>query len=116
MPCAGAGSSTKRSRSCAGRFREWEHSGNRGAIANQLEAFGFIAVERGETDRAARLLGAAETLRELAGAAMLSYERAEYDAFVARLRASLAPAAFESAWAAGRTMSVGDAVAFALEG
>ena len=51
--------------------------------------FGFIAVERGETDRAARLLGAAETLRELAGAAMLSYERAEYDAAVARLRASM---------------------------
>ena len=70
---------------------QWEHSGNRGAIANQLEAFGFIAVERGETDRAARLLGAAETLRELAGAAMLSYERAEYDAVVARLRASMAP-------------------------
>ena len=73
----------------------WEHSGNRGAIANQLEAFGFIAVERGETDRAARLLGAAETLRELAGAAMLSYERAEYDAVVARLRASMDGDAFD---------------------
>ena len=94
----------------------WEHSGNRGAIANQLEAFGFIAVERGESDRAARLLGAAETLRELAGAAMLSYERAEYDAVVARLRASMDGDAFDLAWAAGRTMSVGDAVALALEG
>lgn len=95
---------------------EWEHSGNRGAIANQLESFGFIAVERGETDRAARLLAAAETLREWSGSAMLSYERAEFDAAVGRLRASMSSDTFEAAWAGGRAMSVGDAVAFALEG
>ena len=95
---------------------EWEHSGNRGAIANQLESFGFIAVEMGEMDRAAHLLGAAMPLREDSGAAMLSYERAEYDAAVVRLRASMGADSFEAAWAAGRTMTAADAVAFALEG
>jgi predicted ATPase len=95
---------------------EWEHSGNRGAIANQLESFGLIAVERAETDRAVYLLAAAAVLREESGAAMLSLERVEYDAGLERLHASMDPVTFEAAWAAGRTMSQADAVAFALEG
>ncbi len=95
---------------------EWEHAGNRGAIANQLESFGLIALGGGEGERAARLLGAADTLRAQSGAAMLPFERAEYDPAIERLRASMDGATFEAAWSAGQAMGVADAVAFALAG
>ncbi len=65
---------------------EWVRTGSRGAIANQLESFAMVAIERGDPDRAGRLFGAAEALREAARAAMLPFERVEYDAVVERLR------------------------------
>jgi predicted ATPase/class 3 adenylate cyclase len=95
-------------------MHEWQHLGNRGAVANQLENIGFLARARGDASRAARLLGAAEALREVAGAAMLAIERAEYDAELARLRAALAPAALAEAWADGRSLTMDEAVGLAL--
>jgi predicted ATPase/class 3 adenylate cyclase len=92
----------------------WEHLGNRGAVANQLENVGFLARARGDGARAARLLGAADALREEAGAAMLSIERAEYDAELAQLRAALEPTAFAQAWAEGRSLTMDEAVALVL--
>jgi tetratricopeptide (TPR) repeat protein len=95
-------------------IRGWQESGNRGAVANQLECFGFIALARGDGTRAARLLGAAEAIREAAGAPMTAFEREEYDTAVERSRARLDASAVESAWTAGRLMTVDAAVAFAL--
>jgi predicted ATPase/class 3 adenylate cyclase len=95
-------------------LHEWQHLGNRGAVANQLENIGFLARARGDASRAARLLGAAEALREVAGTAMLSIERVEYDAELARLRAALAPATLAEAWADGRALTIDEAVALAL--
>jgi tetratricopeptide (TPR) repeat protein len=92
----------------------WLHQGNRGAIANQLEAFAFIAIEEGDCERAARLLGTAEALRDAADARMLGYERAEYDAAVSRLRESLAARDLDLEWTAGRTMDGGAAVSLAV--
>ena len=40
----------------------------------------------------------------------------EWEGFVDRLRAALPTAEFASAWAAGRAMSMTDAVALAMEG
>jgi predicted ATPase/class 3 adenylate cyclase len=95
-------------------IRGWQQSGNDGAVANQLECFAFIALARDQTHRAARLLGAAEALREGADAAMTDFERDEYDAAVSRLRAALGQEALASAWAEGRGMTADAAVAFAL--
>jgi len=95
-------------------LHEWQHLGNRGAVANQLENIGFLARARGDASRAARLLGAAEALRAVAGTAMLSIERVEYDAELARLRAALAPATLAEAWADGRALTIDEAVALAL--
>ncbi len=92
----------------------WQHLGNRGAIANQLEAFAFIAIGDGDGERAARLLGTAEALREAADARMLGYERAEYDAAVARLRETLDAADLDREWAAGRATDAAAAVALAV--
>ena len=94
----------------------WQHVGNRGAVANQLEAFAYIAVAKGEFTRAARLLGAAERLRETAGAALLPHERGELDPARDLLRAALGAAELAATWAAGRRLSVNTAVAEALGG
>ena len=95
-------------------LRGWQRSGNRGAVANQLESFAYVAMARGYDLRAARLLGAAEALREVAGAAMSSFERDEYDSAVVRLRGELDRGSLDSAWTEGGGMTVDAAVAFAL--
>ena len=38
-------------------LRKWQNTGNRGAIANQLEGFAFIAIAEEEPQKAAKLLG-----------------------------------------------------------
>ena len=95
-------------------IRGWQRSGNRGAVANQLESFGFTAITKGDGGRAARLLGAAEALREQSGDAMSPRERVEYEAEVGLLRGLLAPAIFDVAWVEGRTMTADAAVALAV--
>jgi len=92
----------------------WQRSGNRGAVANQLESFAFLAVARGHRVRAARLFGAAEALREVAEAAMTALEREEYDAEILRLREALDEGALRSAWAEGRQLTADEAVVFAV--
>src|SRR5688572_16079921 len=66
-------------------IKEWQELGNRGAIANQLECFGFLAIADEEPHRAVRPFSAAETLREKAQSPMTDYEQIEYDQFVAQL-------------------------------
>jgi predicted ATPase len=94
--------------------RGWQRSGNRGAVANQLESFAYVAMSRGDGLRAARLLGAAEALRVVAEAAMSGLEREEYDSAVGRLREELDRGSLGSAWAEGGGMTADAAVAFAL--
>jgi predicted ATPase/class 3 adenylate cyclase len=95
-------------------IRGWLSSGNDGALANQLECFGLIAVARDQGARAARLFGAAEALREGSGARMTTFEQEEYAAAVERLRTEIDGDALESAWADGRRMTADAAVAFAV--
>jgi predicted ATPase/class 3 adenylate cyclase len=94
----------------------WKDLGKRPAVANQLECFAFIARAQGQPERAARLLGAAETLREVAGAPMLEYERGEYEREIASLRAALDQPRLDEAWAAGQALTLDQAVAYALDG
>jgi hypothetical protein len=60
--------------------------------------------------RAARLHGAAETLRETIGVPLTTMERALYDPAAVRASPELA-----SAWAEGRAMTLEQAVAYALD-
>jgi hypothetical protein len=91
----------------------WQHTGNRGAVANQLESMAFTTIARGGGPKAARLLGAAEALREASGDPMTVDERAEYDVEVERLRGLLDSAGFDD-WVVGRSMAAADAVALAV--
>lgn len=92
----------------------WQHAGNRGAIAHQLECFAFVAMAKHDLVRAARLFGAAEAIREVAEAAMVAVEGAEYDAAIGQLRDGLDATALASAWADGRRLTTDEAVALAL--
>jgi hypothetical protein len=94
----------------------WVHLGNRGAVANLLEQSAFIAIDRADASRAARLLGAAEAIREQARAPMAMQEIDEHASFVERLRSEAPLAVVDPAWAAGRAMSMSEAVAFATPG
>jgi tetratricopeptide (TPR) repeat protein len=88
----------------------WVRLGNAGAVANQLESFAFVAVEQAAFDRAARLLGAAESIRTATASPMAPDERLEHDRYAARVRADGDHAA---AFAAGARLSMADAVALA---
>jgi hypothetical protein len=97
-------------------IRGWQRTGNRGAVANQLESLAFTALAKGEGARAARLLGAAEALREQAGGDMTARERVEYEAEVGRLRGLLDPEALRDDWVEGRRMTAEAAMALAVSG
>lgn len=64
--------------------------------------------------RAARIGGAALSLREQIGAVLPPFERDEYNRHMAQVRAVLGGAAFTAAWAEGSAMTWGQAVEFAL--
>ena len=91
----------------------WVYLGHRGAVANQLENVAYVAIEQDLTDRAARLLGAAAAIREVSGAQMAFDEIPELEGFMNRLRAAMTPAAFSGSWAAGRALTIAEAVALA---
>jgi predicted ATPase len=91
----------------------WVHLGHRGAVANQLENFAFVAIALGNGERAARLLGAADAIREAAGQPRAFDEEPEYERELERLHEELDDAAFAAAWEAGRRLAYADAVALA---
>lgn len=96
-------------------IKGWQDLGNRAAVAHELECFGFLAIHDEEPQRAAKLFGSAEALRERNQSPMADYERLEYNPVVAQLRSMLAEAEFNALWAEGRSMTMGQAIEFALE-
>jgi hypothetical protein len=94
---------------------EWKRLGHRAAVANQLECFAFIARAHEQPERAARLFGAAEALRELINIDMSQMERVEYEREVADLMANMEEELFTTLWVEGRTMTMDRAVEYALE-
>jgi tetratricopeptide (TPR) repeat protein len=89
--------------------------GNRPAVAHQLECFAMIAVAEEEPQRAAKLFGAAEAIREATGHKRTDEEEAEEAQFTSRLRAMLPEAEFNALWAEGKSMTMEQAIRFALE-
>jgi DNA-binding CsgD family transcriptional regulator len=86
----------------------WDDA-DRGRIAACLNGLGIVAALAGQAERAARLCGAAEVLREAIGAPVPRH-RGQYERAIATTRATLGEQAFAAAWAAGRGLSLPDAV------
>jgi predicted ATPase/class 3 adenylate cyclase len=93
---------------------EWKRLGHRAAVANQLECYAFIAKAQEQPERALKLLGAAEALRELISIDMSQLERVEYEREVADLKANMDEKVFAQLWALGRSMTMDEAIDLAL--
>ena len=94
----------------------WQELGQYAAVAHQLECFAFIAGQDGQNERAVKLLGAAEALRQSLSSSMTPMERREYDPFVAGLHRVMEEDALKSAWEQGRALTMEAAIQLALEG
>jgi non-specific serine/threonine protein kinase len=79
-----------------------------------LEAIGALAVSQGEPRRAARLLGAAQSLRETTGVIRVPLWLAEYEKAVIDARAS-DETAFSREWALGYALDWKQAASYALQ-
>jgi len=96
-------------------IREWQRMGYRSAVAHQLESIAFIAKALEQVEISTQLLGAAERLREAIEINMTAQERIEYDKEVADLKANMDGKEFASLWADGRSMTMDEAIEFAIK-
>jgi len=88
--------------------------GERWFISRSLETLAETLALQGDHERAARLFGAGEALREAVGASVLPFYRDDYERGLAAVRAGLSGEALAAAWAAGRAMAMAEAIAIAL--
>jgi predicted ATPase/class 3 adenylate cyclase len=89
-------------------------SRNKGNTTLCLAGFASVRGMTGKPEQAARLFGAVESLLESIGRLEPSDQK-DFDHYVAVVREQLDEAAFAKAWAEGRTMTLEQAITFALE-
>jgi DNA-binding CsgD family transcriptional regulator len=86
--------------------------GDARVLIDALEGTALAAVAWDQPERAARLLGAAEALGErYAIVAFVVTDRTAHERVLAAAREALGASRFETAWAAGRRLTVAEAVA-----
>lgn len=98
-------------------LRELREMGDKLSLTATLESFAYVLVdtaEAGDAQLAARLLGAAEALREGLQAPIPPREKGRYDKYLARLRERLGESDLLHLWRTGRALSLDHAVALAL--
>ena len=74
----------------------------------------MLGHDLGQPERAARLFGAADVLRESVGVPLPANERADHERYVDAVRAALGDESFAAAWDAGRALRLDEAIAEAL--
>jgi hypothetical protein len=92
-------------------FREMGH---RSGLARSLERLGGLALALRQNERAARLYGAATSLREAIGSPLGPLGQAELDRDLAAVRASLGEPLFARVWAEGYGLTLEQAIEHAL--
>ena len=80
-----------------------------------IEGLAILASAQNRMGRAARLIGAAENFYTPLRFEMSAKERAEHDRVIAAARLALGEEAFAKAWAEGQSMSLEEAVIYALD-
>ena len=88
--------------------------GEKWFLSRSIETLAEVMTAAGDYERAARLFGAAETLREAVGASVLAFYRADYERAIGIARTGLGDQRFELCWTVGRALSPDAAVAYAL--
>jgi predicted ATPase/class 3 adenylate cyclase len=85
-------------------------------ISDTLECLAVLAGEAGSHREAARLFGAAESIRQRIGAVRLKIYDAGYEASVVALRDALGEQDFDATWDEGAALSTEEAIAYAQRG
>lgn len=94
----------------------WQEQGHQSAVAHQLECFAYLAIARGQSERAARLLGAAQHTRQRLNALSTEpQEIADLERAMKQLAEVIGDEARDKLLADGAKMSLDDAVALALK-
>lgn len=88
--------------------------GDKKSVAECLPRLAAVAVEQRQPHRAAQLLGAVEAILERIHARLDPAEQAGFDDTSTAARACLDETKFASAWAAGRALTLDNAIAYAL--
>ncbi|OBJ51034.1 transcriptional regulator [Mycobacterium asiaticum] len=86
------------------------------AVPDLLELLATLALGAGRHPDAARLLGAAEELRQRMGSVRFKSYDGDHDDVLARLREALGDTGFEEAWGAGAALSAEESIAYAQRG
>jgi non-specific serine/threonine protein kinase len=86
------------------------------SVPFNLEGLATVACMQGQVERATRLFGAAEAIRQAAANPLPTDNLAQYQQYLAALRTQLSPGEFDSAWAEGAAMTVEQAVEYARAG
>jgi predicted ATPase/transcriptional regulator with XRE-family HTH domain/Tfp pilus assembly protein PilF len=89
--------------------------GDRMGMAECVAGFAAIRQALGKPEEGARLFGAAEAVLEGIDRCTDPIDQKEVDHYVAAVRAQLSEAAFAAAWAAGRALTLEQAIALALQ-
>jgi tetratricopeptide (TPR) repeat protein len=84
------------------------------SIALALDGLGAVAAKRGAWERAGRLAGAAQTMRDASGYALEPTDRAFRERYLAEVREQLGEAGLEVALAEGRALTLEQAIGEAL--
>jgi purine-nucleoside phosphorylase len=93
----------------------FRHMGQIGAVAHQLECFGFIALAQNQYERALQLIAAANTLRKKDGTSMTPDEQTYFNRQLANVRETMDKTRFELEWSKGATLTMEDAIELALQ-
>jgi predicted ATPase/class 3 adenylate cyclase len=89
--------------------------GQTGAVAHQLECFGFIALAQQQGEHALQLFAAASALREKSSTPMMPDEQVYFDEQLKRLHETMDLHTFNSIWSRGRDLKIDQAIELALE-
>jgi predicted ATPase/DNA-binding CsgD family transcriptional regulator len=91
-------------------------AGEKEGMAEALAGLAGVAAAEGQPERAARLFGAAEALREAIHLSIRLYNRTPYDRYLPIARAQSDEERFTRAWAEGKAMSLKQAIDYASTG
>jgi predicted ATPase/DNA-binding XRE family transcriptional regulator len=98
----------------AGSLEVYRELSDRWGMAEGMEGLAACAASDGMAERAARIAGSAEALREQLATRPLPFDRVLIDRYLAKARASVGDSTWRGAWDKGRRMPLDDAIEFAL--
>lgn len=94
----------------------FQQIGDRRGIGYSLAGLAVLAVAQADMQRAARLSGAVTSLQAVLGSFLEAPLQIEYDREIGSVRSTLGEESFQSAWKEGRTMTIDQAIEYALKG